>query len=183
MRLGVRMEQESDPVTSRFEALRDRLLGTAYLVIGHREDAREAVQEAFLKCWRNRDRARDARDLEAWIFSVLLNTARDLRRRRAVRRAESLPTEDAMPTPHRGDDPGRHAAAREALERVRAAIHRLPDAEREVFLLRQNGDLSYEGIAATLGCPVGTAKTRMRRALERLRGALDASHGAAGLSA
>jgi RNA polymerase sigma-70 factor (ECF subfamily) len=165
------MDPGSDPVTSRFEALRERLLGTAYFVIGHREDAREAVQDAFVKCWRNRRKAADARDLEAWIFSVLLNTARDIRRRRRVRHAEPLAPEDVMPNP--GEDPVRRASAREELDRVRSAIHRLPDAEREVFLLRQNGDLTYEGIAATLGCPVGTAKTRMRSALRRLRQAME----------
>ena len=165
-----------DQVTARFQALRDRLLGTAYLVVGHREDAREIVQDAFVKCWRNRHKAAEARDLEAWIFQVLLNTARDSRRRRRVRQAESLPTEDAMPArSETGTDPGRRAAARETLERVRAAIHHLPDAEREVFLLRQNGDLTYEGIAEMLGCPVGTAKTRMRKALLRLRAAIDPS--------
>lgn len=164
-----------DRVTARFQALRDRLLGTAYLVVGNREDAREIVQDAFVKCWRNRDRATDVRDLEAWIFQVLLNTARDSRRRRKVRQAESLPTEDAMPARATGTDPGRRAAAREALERVRAAIHHLPEAEREVFLLRQNGDVTYEGIAEMLGCPVGTAKTRMRKALLRLRAAIDPS--------
>jgi len=167
-----------DLVTARFETLRDRLLGTAYLVVGHREDAREIVQEAFLKCWRNRAHAGDVRDLEAWIFSVLLNTARDARRRRRVRHAESLPTEDAMPARATGTDPGRRAAAREALDRVRSAIHRLPEAEREVFLLRQNGDLTYEAIADSLGCPVGTAKTRMRKALLRLRAAIEPSAGA-----
>jgi len=169
----------ADQVTARFQALRDRLLGTAYLVVGHREDAREIVQDAFVKCWRNRHKAAEARDLEAWIFQVLLNTARDSRRRRRVRQAESLPTEDAMPARTTGTDPGRRAAAREALERVRSAIHHLPEAEREVFLLRQNGDLTYEGIAEMLGCPVGTAKTRMRKALLRLRAAIDTSSGAA----
>ena len=44
-------------------SLRERLLGTAYFVIGHREDAREAVQDAFVKCWRNRNKAAEVRDL------------------------------------------------------------------------------------------------------------------------
>ncbi len=172
------MDHGTHPVTARFEALRERLMGTAYFVIGHREDAREAVQDAFVKCWRHRDRADQAHDLEAWIFSVVLNTARDIRRRRRVRHAESLPTEDVMPPA--GTDPSRRAAAREALTLVRAAIHRLPEHEREVFLLRQNGDLTYERIAIALGCPIGTAKTRMRSALRRLRQAMEPAHGAPG---
>ena len=89
-----------------------------------------------------------------------------------------------MPTPGvTATDPGRRAAARESLSRVRAAIHQLPEVEREVFLLRQNGDLTYEGIAEMLGCPVGTAKTRMRKALLRLRAAIDPTAGAAAATA
>lgn len=169
------METDEDPgaaLTARFQHLRERLLGTAWHVVGHRDDALEVVQEAFLRCWRTRDRrpagGEALRDLDAWIFAVLLNAARDLRRRRTVRRADALPTEDSM-HPATSADPHRRAEAREDLVRVRAAIRELPDGEREVFLLRQNGDLPYERIADTLGIPVGTAKTRMRRALERLR--------------
>ena len=163
------MEHGDDPLTQRFQALRERLLGTAWFVVGDREDAREAVQEAFLRCWRARERTAAAGDLDGWIFAVLLNVARDLRRRRTVRRAESLPPEDAMTANVSDADPARRVAAREDLVRVRAAIRELPETEREVFLLRQNGELPYERIAETLGIPVGTAKTRMRRALERLR--------------
>ena len=76
-----------EAVTGAFQRLKSRLAGTAWLILGHREDAREAVQEAFLKCWRNRGRAAEVRDPDAWVFSVLLNTARDFRRRRRVMRS------------------------------------------------------------------------------------------------
>jgi len=160
-------------VTATFQRCRDRLLGTAYHVLGHREDAREAVQEAFLRCWRRRDGTPGPRDPEAWAFAVVLNTARDLRRRRRVRRVASLPTEDAMP-PTAQADPGTVAERREAVARARAAIGALPEDEREVFLLRQNGDLTFVDVAEALDLPVGTVKTRMRAALRRLRAALDA---------
>ncbi|MCE9637434.1 MAG: RNA polymerase sigma factor [Planctomycetes bacterium] len=168
------MSTDEDPLAARFEALRERLLGTAWFVVGNRDDAREAVQEAFLRCWKARDPSRAVRDLDAWIFSVLLNVARDTRRRRAVRRSASLPTEDEM-RPEVSHEPSRRAEAREDLTRVRAAIRELPDEQREVFLLRQNGDLPYERIASMLGIPENTAKTRMRRALLRLRAAIDPS--------
>lgn len=175
------MDTDEDPLAARFEALRERLLGTAWFVAGNREDAREAVQEAFLRCWRSRGVAAEVRDLDAWIFTVVLNAARDARRRRTVRRAAELPAEDAMP-PESSHEPSRRAEAREDLARVRDAIRELPDAEREVFLLRQNGELPYERIAVTLDIPVNTAKTRMRRALLRLRAVLDpaANAGTAG---
>ena len=165
------MDTAEDPLTARFQGLRERLLGTAWCVVGDRDDALEAVQEAFLRCWRTRDRG--VRDLDAWIFAVVLNAARDLRRRRKVRRTESLPAEDRMQPATTSWDPTRRAAAREDLVRVRAAIGDLPETERDVFLLRQNGELPYERIAESLGIPVNTAKTRMRRALLRLRAAID----------
>lgn len=65
------------------------------------------------------------------------------------------------------------AEQREQLEQVRQALHQLRPEEQEVFLLRQNGDLTYEQIASTIGIPLGTVKTRMRLALGKLRTALN----------
>ncbi len=164
---------ESDPVTRCFLARRDRLAGTAFHILGHREDAMEAVQEAFVKCWRKRHDTNGVRNLDAWVFSVVMNTARDLRRRRRVRLAEALPTEETMPLPGTEADPAKTAERNEAVARVRAAIAKLPDHEREVFLLRQNGDFTLATIAELLGAPLGTVKTRMRAALRRLREAME----------
>jgi RNA polymerase sigma-70 factor (ECF subfamily) len=164
-------------LTELFEAYRDRLVGTAYFVLGSHEDARDAVQEGFVKCWRRKEQAAEIANLRAWIFTVVLNSARDLRRRRRIRRADTLPTEDVMPAPVSQTDPTMGAERREAVARVREALHLLPETEREVFLLRQNGDLPFTGVAEALGIPVGTAKTRMRAALRRLRTALGTSTG------
>jgi len=170
---GRRGGPDGHPLALRFVALRERLAGTAYHVLGHRHDARDAVQEAFVRCWRARAGVDGVRDLDAWIFSVVLNTAKDLRRRRAVRRAGPLPTEDAMHPTTLDPEPQASAERAETVERLRAAIGALPEREREVFLLRENGDLTFEAIASLLGIPVGTAKTRMRLALRRLREVLD----------
>ena len=162
-------EGNGEALSCAFTSLGDRLMGTAYLVLGHREDAREAVQEAFLKCWRRRETLVGFASLDAWIFSVVLNAARDLRRRRRVRRSERLPGEGFMPSRGRDADPPAAAQRREEVERLRAAVQELPERQLEVFLLRQNGDLTYTAIADVVGAPVGTVKTRMRSALARLR--------------
>lgn len=174
---GDRPGADGDPLTEVFLHLGDRLLGTAFAVLGHREDAREAVQEAFLRCWRHRDRGPPPRSLEAWVVSVVLNAARDFRRRRRVRRAAPLPPEDAMAPDARTADPPAQAERNEAVARAREALLLLPEAEKEVFLLRQNGDLSCSAIADHLGIPLGTVKTRMRSALRRLRAAVDPAAG------
>jgi RNA polymerase sigma-70 factor (ECF subfamily) len=169
------VERNGEALTEAFEALRDRLVGTAYCVLGHREDAREAVQEAFLKCWRKRSELRTFATLNAWIFSVVLNSAKDLRRRRIVRRSQPLPPEEVLPPDRTAASPHVRVERHEEVARVRAALRELPEREREVFLLRQNGELPYAAIAEIIGAPVGTAKTRMRSALLRLRGLLDRS--------
>ena len=165
-------QANGEAVTAAFVRLSDRLVGTAWGVLGHREDAREAVQDAFVKCWRRRHELTTLATLDAFVFTVTLNAAKDLRRRRAVRRSDALPAEDTMPADERHESPPAVAERSELVARVRAALPGLPDAEREVFLLRQNGDLTYTAIAGVLGAPVGTVKTRMRAALRRLREAL-----------
>jgi len=68
-----------------------------------------------------------------------------------------------------GDAPAHLLEHKETLERLRHALHGLRQEEKEVFLLRQNGDLTYEQIAEVRNTPVGTVKTQMRSALQKLR--------------
>ena len=75
------------------------------------------------------------------------------------------------------DTPYAEAERQETLRRVRQAIYRLPESEREVFLLRQNTEQSFQEVAEALEIPIGTAKTRMRSALRRLRSALRSETG------
>ena len=74
--------------------------------------------------------------------------------------------------------PGQVLESTESLDRLRRAILELRTEEKEIFLLRQNGDLTYEQIAEERGCPVSTVKTQMRAALEKLRKALNPAESA-----
>lgn len=73
-----------------------------------------------------------------------------------------------MLSPHE-QAPGTILEEQETLDRLRIAIGQLRQDEKEVFLLRQNGDLTYEEIAVIRRAPVGTVKTQMRAALSKLR--------------
>lgn len=151
-----------------FNELRERLLSTLMFLLGNAEDAQDAAQEAFLKCWRAQDKLPEIQNLSAWIFRVCLNTARDLRRSTWRRRARPLGKESIMQSSPDGP-PVQMLEYQETLERLRKAIFELRPAEKEVFLLRQNGDLTYEQIAEIRNSPVGTVKTQMRSALQKLR--------------
>lgn len=156
------------PVVAAFTALRDELVSTLVYVLGNRDDALDAAQEAFLKCWRARDTAATVQNIRAWIFRVGLNTAKDMQRSAWSRRVKPLVAEDIMLA---ATDTAADTALedRETVDRLKAALTELRPDEKEVFLLRQNGDLTYEEIAVIRKAPVGTVKTQMRAALMKLR--------------
>ncbi|HKM52214.1 MAG TPA: RNA polymerase sigma factor, partial [Isosphaeraceae bacterium] len=107
-------------------------------------------------------------NLRAWIFRVGLNTAKDFQRSAWHRRSRPLMGETAM-LMDSNSAPAHLLEHKESLDRLRKAILTLRQEEKEVFLLRQNGDLTYEQIAELRKSPVGTVKTQMRSALQKLR--------------
>lgn len=160
-------EPSEEEFVRLFNALRAELVSTLYFVLGNHEDAQDVAQDTFVKCWRSRHTLGDVRNLRAWIFRVGLNAAKDLQRSAWRRRAKPL------------DDPDQLGGAvlsvadtleeKEVLDQLRAALRELRPEEQAVFLLRQNGDLTYEEIAELRRLPVGTVKTQMRTALQKLR--------------
>jgi RNA polymerase sigma-70 factor (ECF subfamily) len=158
----------SEKILRAFNDLRDELVSTLWYILGNKDDAQDAAQDAFVKCWKAQDTIKDVRNLRAWIFRVALNVARDQQRSAWYRRSKQLNGEDVMLL---GQDvsPDQAAANQEELGRIRQAIMHLRQDEKEVFLLRQNGDLTFEEIAEIRRSPLGTVKTQMRSALQKLR--------------
>jgi len=161
-----------DVLVATFNQIRDELVSTLLYLLGNPDDAQDAAQEAFLKCWRARQSLPDVQNLRAWIFRVGLNAAKDFQRSAWNRKSRPLPEDEVM-LPGRDDAPGRSVEDQEALDRLRVAITQLRQEEKEVFLLRQNGELTYEQIAEIRNTPVGTVKTQMRTALIKLRKVLN----------
>jgi len=141
-----------------FNEVRAELVSTLFFMLGNHDDAQDAAQDAFMKCWRTQETFPEVRNARAWIFRVGLNAAKDLQRNAWRRRAKPL-----------GDNPPPEVKATPSPIDLRAALFHLRTEEKEVFLLRQNGDLTYEEIAAMRRTPVGTIKTQMRSALQKLR--------------
>ena len=159
-------------LVSLFNDIRDELVSTLQYMLGNADDAQDAAQEAFLKCWRARHTLSEILNLRAWIFRVGLNAAKDFQRSAWNRRSRPLPEDDLM-MPARDEPTGQSLEDRETLDRLRDAISHLRPEEKEVFLLRQNGDFTYEQIAEMRNAPVGTVKTQMRTALQKLRKVLN----------
>ena len=154
-----------------FALYQNELLGTLYYLVGNVEDARDALQESVIKCWRNREKLPEVENPKAWIFRNALNTGRDIRATAWRRRRKPLEgTEKMIESTQAG--PQQMAAHGEEVMQVRQALADLRPDEQGVFLLRQNGDMTYDEIAEALGLPTGTVKTRMRLALTKLRQAV-----------
>jgi RNA polymerase sigma-70 factor, ECF subfamily len=165
-------QASEDRLVHTFNELKDELIGTLLFVLGNREDAKDAAQDAFIKCWNAREQLPDVINLRAWIFRVSFNTAKDMQRSAWHRRAKPLQAEQYTMMA-RDAGPGQTLERKESLDRLRRAILELREEEKEVFLLRQNGELTYDQIAEIRDCPVSTVKTQMRSALEKLRRVLN----------
>jgi RNA polymerase sigma-70 factor (ECF subfamily) len=163
---------DTERLEELFSRCQDELLGMLYYFLGSSEDARDALQESFIKCWRRRDLLGGIENLRAWVFQVTLNTGRDMRSSawRRHRRTLNQPEAEVIAQPTKSDE---DRCREEQLAAVRIALKQLRSEEQEVFLLRQNGELTYEEIAKSLKLPLGTVKTRMRLAIGKLREALE----------
>lgn len=140
-----------------------RLDTAARLILRDPDLARDAVQDATLRAWRNLRGLRDPGRFEAWLHRLTVNACLDLARKRRGRsfEVELTPLHDA-PTP----DPTSRVADTLYVERMLSAVD--PD-QRAVVVLHFYLDLTLPETAAALGVPVGTAKSRLNRALDRLR--------------
>ncbi|MEP7360022.1 MAG: RNA polymerase sigma factor [Chloroflexota bacterium] len=143
----------------------ERAFRTASAVLGNEADARDATQEAFVAAWRNLPRLRDVEKFDAWLHRLLINSCRDIQRRRHRVREIAL---DSQPlTVPAGDE---RTAERLA---VSAALDRLSVNDRAMLVLHHVEGLPVAEVARRLGVPVGTAKWRLhqaRRALEKALG-------------
>src|SRR5271169_4137930 len=82
-----------DRLVRTFNELKDELISTLVFVLGNREDAKDAAQDAFIKCWNAREQLPQVINLRAWIFRVCFNTAKDMQRSAWNRKAKPLKAE------------------------------------------------------------------------------------------
>jgi RNA polymerase sigma-70 factor, ECF subfamily len=142
----------------------------AYVICGNAADAEEAAQEAFVKAYRALGRFRAGEPLRPWLLAIVANEARN-RRRSAGRRAalvlraagEGRPSGEAAPSPEAA------LLAGERRSRLLAALSTLNERDRTVVACRYLLELSEAETAAALGVRPGTVKSRLARALDRLR--------------
>ena len=152
------------------------LFRAAWRILGDAEGAEDAVQEAFLRAWRALASFDEEAELSTWLYRIAVNAAIDQRRGRRRRQAVAAPLAldlDGAVVAHSAEpDPHRRAVSGEIARRTRAALERLPDAERTALLLRHFEGRSIAEIARALGRGENAAKQTVFRAVRKLRAAL-----------
>jgi RNA polymerase sigma-70 factor (ECF subfamily) len=136
----------------------------AYLVTGSAADAEDAAQDGFVKAWQALPRFREGAPFRPWLLAIVVNEARNRRRRAGRQAALAL---RALDPP--GPGPDEEAVARADHERLLRMVGGMREEERLVIGYRYFLDLSEEETAQALGIPRGTVKSRTARALARLR--------------
>ncbi len=147
----------------------DRLDATARLILGDPDLAKDAVQEALFRAWRELPTLRDPDRFQPWLRKILVRCCfGEGRKRRRIRVEVELAS---IAEPRAPGDAAVSVADRDALDR---AFDRLTPEARALIVLHHYLDLPLPEVATTLSLPLGTAKSRLHRAIRELRAALDA---------
>ena len=149
-----------------------RLEAVARLILRDHELARDAVQDAFIRAWRDLPGLRDPDRFDAWLHRLIVNACLDTLRKRR-RRPMEVELTPLLP-PSIADETGT-VIDRDQLER---AFRQLDPAQRAVLVLHYYVGMSVPQVAETLGVPLGTAQSRLARALATMRSTLGAQFSA-----
>ena len=159
----------NDPVVAVEADWRDQVIALipalrafAWSISRNGSDADDLVQDTLIKAWRHRERFETGTNLRAWLFTILRNTyyTTMVRRRREVRDEDDQHAKSLSTAPTQ--------EWRMAIRALQAALDQLPEEHREALVLVGAAGLSYEEAADICGCALGTIKSRVNRARNRL---------------
>jgi RNA polymerase sigma-70 factor (ECF subfamily) len=150
-----------------------RIFALAYGMLGREEDARDATQETFLSAFRNLRGFRGEAKVSSWLHRIAVNQCITRQRRAKVRSETPLEDETnvdgvAYAAPAH-ESPARAAETRQRTEIVRRAVNALPTELRQVIVMKEFEELTFQEIADALELPLSTVKSRLYTALRQLQ--------------
>jgi RNA polymerase sigma-70 factor (ECF subfamily) len=141
----------------------------AYRLTGNEEDARDVVQDTYLRAFRGLKRFRGDAQFSTWLYRITANCATTQLTKRSRHRHDELTDDSSLIEEHADRDPEARSDQAELRERLQESLLRLPPKLRAVIVLRDIYDLPHEAIARELGISESAAKVRLHRARRRLR--------------
>jgi RNA polymerase sigma-70 factor (ECF subfamily) len=151
-----------------------KIYALAYGITGSVEEARDAAQETFINAYRNLQGFRGEAKVSSWLHRIAVNQCISRQRRARVRAETGIEDEEKAPTLRlvakgAAGSPAHAAESEQRAEAVRRAVAALPRELREIVLLKEFEELTFQEIADTLGIPLSTVKGRLYTALRQLR--------------
>lgn len=154
----------------------DGLYSYALVLTRNRSEAEDLVQETYVRAIGAMGRLRTGSNVKSWLFTILRNIwFNQLRQQRTARLVAIDEEENTTDIAETAKDPYAFYVSKMEHELVREAIQQLPVDFREIILLREFEELSYQEIATVLDCPAGTVMSRLARARAKLRTLLSAA--------
>jgi RNA polymerase sigma-70 factor (ECF subfamily) len=141
----------------------------AFRLTGNEDDARDAVQDAYLRAYRSLRKFRGDAQFTTWLYRITANCSANLLAKRGRSSVEPLAEDSPIADPRADGDPQGRLDSRDELARVASALARLPSSLRQVVVLRDVYDLPHGSIAHELGISEAAAKVRLHRARQKLR--------------
>jgi RNA polymerase sigma-70 factor (ECF subfamily) len=141
----------------------------AYRLTGNEEDARDVVQDAYLRAYKGIRRFRGDAAFSTWLYRITANCASTYLVKRTKARHDELADDAPLPDERPEVDPVGRAGQEDDRQRLAEALGQLPADMRAVVVLRDVYDLPHEAIAEELGITEGAAKVRLHRARRKLR--------------
>ena len=146
-----------------------RVIAVARGYVGDSGDAEDVAQEVFFKVHRKLATFREDSSFFTWLYRITINTATDFVKRRGNRKARQIEEFERLPVADSSDSPITRITREELRAEIRDSMALLPEQFRAVLVLREIEQLSYEEIAETMACAIGTVESRLFRARARLK--------------
>jgi RNA polymerase sigma factor (sigma-70 family) len=162
------IDGDVDAFAALVDQHRGSVMRVAYSIADGEAD--DVAQDAVVKAYRHLSSYRADKAFRPWLLSIVANEARN--RRRSYRRREALVLKVASRPIETSDDPSETAARHERRQSLLDAVAKLPDRDREILAFRYFCEMSEAETAAAAGIALGTVKSRLSRALVRLRAEL-----------
>jgi RNA polymerase sigma-70 factor (ECF subfamily) len=151
----------------------DAVYGAALRILGDRDAARDAANQAFMKAYRSIGSYDPARPIKHWLLRIAVNEAITIGRRRTRDRSRQASESEAAEVADRAATPETATLDRESRDGIRAAVAELGEPYREVVVLRYFNELSVDEVAAVLGRSPSTVGVQLLRARQLLRKTLE----------
>lgn len=154
------------------QQFQSRIFAIAYGIAGRREDAEDITQDTFIKAYKAIGYLKAGVAFYSWLVRIAVNTA--INYKKGIYKKQCVPLAEIDEAVYQGESPEGYAERRESLARLHTLLSELSPEHRAVLVLREIEGLAYDEIADMLEIPLGTVKSRINHARDKLRRAVTA---------